>query len=125
MKLKDVLRDVLVRAMRGDLDVEISAVTSDSRLAVRGSLFVAIPGTRDDGAKYVDNALENPAVDALVGRQLRRIDRVERAPHRTQPIDLLFDRGRREIVPSHRLRRIDLSFASGSLISRVNIQPGK
>jgi len=61
MKLKDLLRDVPLRATRGDLDVEISAVTSDSRLAVRGSLFVAIPGTKQDGAKFIGNAIEKGA----------------------------------------------------------------
>src|SRR5438067_12910163 len=70
MKLKDVLRDVPVRATHGDLDLEISAVTSDSRLAVRGSLFVAIPGTKDDGSKYVDNAVEKGAVAVASERPL-------------------------------------------------------
>src|SRR5207302_3130161 len=69
MKLRELLRDVPVRSTRGDLDVEISAVTSDSRLAVRGSLFVAIPGTKDDGAKYIDNAVEKGAV-AVVAQTL-------------------------------------------------------
>jgi len=61
MKLRELLRDVPVRATRGDLDVEISAVTSDSRLAVRGSLFVAIPGTKQDGTKFIGGALEKGA----------------------------------------------------------------
>ena len=69
MKVKELLRDVPVTATRGDLDVEISAVTSDSRLAVRGSLFVAIPGTKDDGAKYVSNAVEKGAA-AVVAQTL-------------------------------------------------------
>ncbi len=62
MKLRALLRDVPVRSTGGDLDIEISTVTSDSRLAVRGSLFVAIPGTREDGAKYVQSALEKGAL---------------------------------------------------------------
>jgi len=62
MKLRDLLREVPVSATHGDLDVEISAVTSDSRLAVRGSLFVAIPGTREDGAKFLDSAIDKGAV---------------------------------------------------------------
>src|SRR5438876_5952898 len=66
MKLKELLRDVPVRATHGNLEIEISAVTSDSRLAVRGSLFVAIRGTREDGAKFIGSALEKgaPAVVA-------------------------------------------------------------
>src|SRR5438093_6860736 len=62
MKLRELLRDVPVRATHGNLDVEISAVIADSRLAVRVSLFVAIQGTREDGLKFVDSAIDKGAV---------------------------------------------------------------
>ena len=68
MKLKELLKDVPVRATHGDLDVEISVVTSDSRLAVRGSLFVAIPGTKDDGTKYISSAKQKGAVAIVAER---------------------------------------------------------
>ena len=68
MKLRELLKDVPVRATHGDPDLEISAVTSDSRLAVRGSLFVAIPGTRDDGAKYINSAKQKGAVAIVAER---------------------------------------------------------
>jgi UDP-N-acetylmuramoyl-L-alanyl-D-glutamate--2,6-diaminopimelate ligase len=69
MKLRDLLRDVPVRATHGNLDMEISAVTSDSRLAVRGSLFVAIQGTKEDGAKFVKSAIDKGTV-AVVAQAL-------------------------------------------------------
>jgi UDP-N-acetylmuramoyl-L-alanyl-D-glutamate--2,6-diaminopimelate ligase len=62
MKLRDLIRGVPVRATQGNLDVEITAVVADSRLAVRGSLFVAIPGLQHDGAKFIDSALEKGAI---------------------------------------------------------------
>jgi len=63
MKLRDVLRDVPVRTTNGaDLDAEITAVVSDSRLARRGSLFVAVPGIKLDGAKFIDGARAKGAV---------------------------------------------------------------
>ena len=62
MKLRDLIRGVPVRATEGNLDVEITAVVADSRLAVRGSLFVAIPGLQHDGAKFIDSALEKGAI---------------------------------------------------------------
>jgi len=68
MKLRDLLRDVPVRATHGNLDVEISAVIADSRLAVRGSLFVAIQGTREDGLKFVDSAIDKGAVAVVSER---------------------------------------------------------
>src|SRR5438876_4033 len=67
MKLKELLCDVPVRATHGNLEIEISAVTSDSRLVVRGSLFVAIRGTREDGAKYINSAIEKGAVAVISG----------------------------------------------------------
>src|SRR5437588_9261157 len=66
MKLRDVLRDVPVRAARADLDSEITAVTADSRLVVPGALFVAVPGTQQDGAKFIGSARAKGAT-AIVG----------------------------------------------------------
>jgi UDP-N-acetylmuramoyl-L-alanyl-D-glutamate--2,6-diaminopimelate ligase len=57
MKLRELLRDVPVRKSRGDLDVKVASVTSDSRLASAGSLFVAVPGFKTDGARFIDSAV--------------------------------------------------------------------
>jgi UDP-N-acetylmuramoyl-L-alanyl-D-glutamate--2,6-diaminopimelate ligase len=62
MKLRELLRDVPVRTSRGDLEAEITSVTADSRLAVAGSLFVAVPGFKTDGARFIDSALSKGAV---------------------------------------------------------------
>jgi len=59
MKLRDLLRDVPLRHEIDD--VEISSVTADSRLVKPGALFVAIPGTAMDGAKFVPQAREKGA----------------------------------------------------------------
>jgi UDP-N-acetylmuramoyl-L-alanyl-D-glutamate--2,6-diaminopimelate ligase len=61
MKLSDLLRDVPVRAVHGDPELEISAVTADSRMVKPGALFVAIPGTAMDGAKFIDSAIQKGA----------------------------------------------------------------
>ena len=66
MKLRDVLRDVPVRATQADLDSDIAAVTADSRLVVPGALFAAIPGTLQDGAKFIGSARAKGAT-AIVG----------------------------------------------------------
>src|SRR5438105_746698 len=83
MKLEDLLRDVTVRATHGNLEIEISAVTSDSRLAVRGSLFVAIRGTREDGAKYINSAIEKGAVAVISGAAASQAADGLRARHST------------------------------------------
>src|SRR5437773_5714897 len=69
MKLRDLLRDVPDRESRGNLDIDISAVAADSRLAVRGSLFVAIPGLQHDGARFIPSAIEKGAAAIVSGGQ--------------------------------------------------------
>ena len=59
MRLRAVLRDVPVR--NGDGDAEITSVTADSRLVVPGALFVAVPGFKTDGAKFIDSAVSRGA----------------------------------------------------------------
>ena len=59
MRLRDLLRDVPLRHEPDD--VEVSSVTADSRLVKPGALFVAIPGTAMDGAKFVPQAREKGA----------------------------------------------------------------
>lgn len=59
MRLRDVMRDVPARG--GELDVEITSVTADSRLVVPGALFVAVPGFKTDGAKFIDAAVSKGA----------------------------------------------------------------
>jgi UDP-N-acetylmuramoyl-L-alanyl-D-glutamate--2,6-diaminopimelate ligase len=69
MKLRDLLRDVPVRASQGDLDVEISMVTSDSRLVKKGAVFVAVPGFQQDGTKFIAQAVKKGAVAIVVPTQ--------------------------------------------------------
>ncbi len=61
MNLRDLLRDVPVRSTSGDLDLDITSVTPDSRLVKPGALFVAIPGTAKDGAEFIPQAVEKGA----------------------------------------------------------------
>jgi UDP-N-acetylmuramoyl-tripeptide--D-alanyl-D-alanine ligase len=49
-------------------DVTVSSAASDSRAAVPGSLFVALPGERVDGHDFVGEAMAHGAVAALVTR---------------------------------------------------------
>ncbi len=62
------LSDV-ARAVRGALvgdDVHVASVSTDSRTAVRGSLFVALVGECGDGARFVRDAFDRGSVAALV-----------------------------------------------------------
>ncbi|MGQ0671451.1 MAG: UDP-N-acetylmuramoyl-L-alanyl-D-glutamate--2,6-diaminopimelate ligase [Hyphomicrobium sp.] len=48
--------------------VEITGLVSDSRAATPGVLFAAMPGTRADGGRFIDDAVRRGAVAVLVGR---------------------------------------------------------
>jgi UDP-N-acetylmuramoyl-L-alanyl-D-glutamate--2,6-diaminopimelate ligase len=54
--------------IRGDAGVAIEVVTEDSREAGAGSLFVAVPGTADDGHRYIADAMSRGAAAVAVER---------------------------------------------------------
>ena len=69
MKLSDLINGMesdgdLVRIDQGDApdSVRICDLTEDSRTAMPGSLFIARTGTKDQGARYIDQAVHAGAV---------------------------------------------------------------
>ena len=62
MKLRDLLADLPVLSMEGSLETSVRGIAYDSRRLEKGELFVAIPGTRQDGALFIDDALRRGAV---------------------------------------------------------------
>ena len=65
MKLSELLKNVEVLNILGDIDKEITGVNIDSRRIEEGHLFVAIPGTQTDGHKYIPKAIELGATSIL------------------------------------------------------------
>lgn len=66
MKLKDVLKDVKIIESKGDLDVEITNLSSDSRQLSYGGLFFAIKGFTLDGTKFIETAVKNNGAIAVI-----------------------------------------------------------
>ena len=56
MKLRDVIADLNVLALRADPDMEITGVVCDSRSVKGGELFAAIPGFTADGHRFIPKA---------------------------------------------------------------------
>ncbi len=50
--------------------LRVSSLCTDSRKAARGSLFLAVPGAREDGAGYAADAVRRGAVAVLAARPL-------------------------------------------------------
>ena len=61
MRLNELLRDVTVTSLRGPEAPEAAGVVCDSRQVRPGFVFVAVPGTRNDGWDYVQDALDRGA----------------------------------------------------------------
>ncbi len=59
MKLSELLKDVEYKVVSGGVDIEISALTIDSRRAGKSTLFVCIKGFSTDGHKYIGSAAKN------------------------------------------------------------------
>ncbi len=57
---------LLDAAAHGSANVEFSSVCVDSRAAAPGALFVALPGERTDGHRFVREALDRGAAGVLV-----------------------------------------------------------
>ena len=65
MKLRELLKDIEITALRADPDTEIGGVRYDSRAVQPGDLFVAVKGLKSDGHKFIPMALEKGAAAVL------------------------------------------------------------
>ena len=72
MKIKDLIREIAPRALRGSLETEIRGIAADSREVKEGDLFVAVPGLKRDGADFISEALDRKAA-GLVVREFFRV----------------------------------------------------
>ncbi|MFQ5943715.1 MAG: UDP-N-acetylmuramoyl-L-alanyl-D-glutamate--2,6-diaminopimelate ligase [Anaerolineales bacterium] len=65
MNLQDLVQHVPGVAQNGLSSLEVQAITCDSRQVRPGSLFIAIPGTSEDGHQYLESAVKAGAVVAV------------------------------------------------------------
>ncbi|MDP6953395.1 MAG: UDP-N-acetylmuramoyl-L-alanyl-D-glutamate--2,6-diaminopimelate ligase [Alphaproteobacteria bacterium] len=64
MRLSEVVDDTGM-TRTGEITVEITGLTSDSRLVEPGHLFAALPGSSTDGSRFIADAAERGAVAVL------------------------------------------------------------
>ena len=76
MKLKEMLVGLEGLKAKGDLDVEIKGISSNSKEVKEGDLFVAIKGFEVDGHKFVNDAIEKGASAIIIeeGCDLKSFD---------------------------------------------------
>ncbi len=66
MELKKILAGVEGLKAKGNLDLDIGNITSDSREVKKGDMFVAIKGFESDGHEFIKQALLNGAQVLLI-----------------------------------------------------------
>ena len=66
MELKRILLGLEGLKVKGNLDIEINGIESNSKQVKQGFLFIAIKGFSVDGHKYIENAIENGATAVMV-----------------------------------------------------------
>ena len=66
MNLKNILNGIDGLKAKGELDLEIEGIESNSKNIKKGFLFVAIKGFNVDGHNFIPQALENGAVAVVV-----------------------------------------------------------
>lgn len=66
MKLKSVLSGIEGLKAKGDLNIDVTNISHDSRKIKEGGMFVAIKGFETDGHKYIKSAIENGAKVILI-----------------------------------------------------------
>jgi UDP-N-acetylmuramoyl-L-alanyl-D-glutamate--2,6-diaminopimelate ligase len=67
MRLSSLITDTDIAAPAGVESIDVGKITADSRQAAPGALFVALAGTKADGAKFIADAVSKGAVAVLAG----------------------------------------------------------
>ncbi len=73
MQLLKLINGLARVSVQGPLDLEITGIAYDSRKVVPGALFVAVSGHRQDGHRFVDQALAQGAVALVAERELPQV----------------------------------------------------
>lgn len=65
MKLSDLLAGIPLTGETSSLDMEINSISYDTRTLHPGALFVALPGSKTDGSRFIEEAMEKGAAAVL------------------------------------------------------------
>lgn len=76
MNLKELLSGAEIGAVNGTVDVDIRAVAYDSRKVAPCTLFFALQGEKEDGNRYVPDALKRGAI-AIASERARPVGMAE------------------------------------------------
>jgi len=60
--LKDIIANSSITEAKGDLNIAVAGINTDSRAIRQSEVFVAVSGTNVDGHSFIDNAIEKGAI---------------------------------------------------------------
>ena len=66
MKLKEILKNIDYKLIKGNLNIDIFDIKYDSREIKQNDLFIALPGIDVDGHNYINQAIKNGAKAIVV-----------------------------------------------------------
>ena len=70
MYLKELISELQIKEVKGNLELDITGIAYDSRKAKDGFVFVCIEGTKMDGHLFLDFAIQNGARALLVQKEV-------------------------------------------------------
>lgn len=70
MTLRDLLNGISYMVIKGNVDFSVTDVCYDSRNVTKGSVFVCVKGTTEDGQEYIGEALEKGASGIVVEQKI-------------------------------------------------------
>jgi UDP-N-acetylmuramoyl-L-alanyl-D-glutamate--2,6-diaminopimelate ligase len=76
MTIKELIVNIPVKEIRGEVNQEIGSIHFDSRKTEPGSLFVAVKGRTTDGHAFIDTAIDRGALCVIVEKSTEKHDDV-------------------------------------------------
>ncbi|MBR3132613.1 MAG: UDP-N-acetylmuramoyl-L-alanyl-D-glutamate--2,6-diaminopimelate ligase [Clostridia bacterium] len=70
MKLEKIIENLEIIEQKGDMNIDITNIHSDSRKIKQNGLFVAIKGYDQNGLDYLDSAIKNGAIAVVVEKDV-------------------------------------------------------
>ncbi len=70
MTIKELIVNIRIKEIRGEVNTPITAIHFDSRRVVPGSVFVAVKGRTTDGHKFIDIAVDRGAVCVIAQEEV-------------------------------------------------------
>lgn len=80
-KISELIDGYPVLSSQGNLENKVSSIVCDSRKAIPGSLFVAIPGIKSDGSAFIVDAVQRGAVAVLTEGSVEKMAMLESLQH--------------------------------------------